>query len=106
MEKVLKRIGYTVETARNGVSAIEKINESAAFDLILLDVQMPDMNGYTFMFELHKEEKNRKIPVIVISAYSEMEPILRHRGVRGYLVKPVRMEELLEKIKEFIGPPE
>ncbi len=102
---VLKRLGYEVEIAQDGVTALQKIQDDPAFDLIFLDVQMPDMNGYTFMFELYREEKNRNIPIIVVSAYSEMAPIFKHRGVKDYLVKPVRMEELLEKVKQFVGPP-
>ncbi len=102
VKSVLERHGYKVATAGDGLQAMRIIQEEQNPDLILLDVQMPDMNGYTFMFELHKDESHRGIPVIVISAYSEMQPIFSHRGVKDYLVKPVRPEDLLKKISNIL----
>ena len=103
LKNILERKGYEVNTAYNGVEALEHVREAPFPNLILLDIQMPDMNGYTFMFELYREENRRAIPVIVVSAYSEMEPIFSHRGVKDYLVKPVQPEELLEKVSQYIS---
>ena len=82
---ILERQGFEVLTAENGVEALKHVGQEPYPDLIILDVQMPDMNGYTFMFELYREEKRRQIPVIVVSAFSEMQPIFAHRGIKDYI---------------------
>ncbi len=100
---ILERKGFEVLTALDGAEAIRLVEKEPFPDLIVLDVQMPDMNGYTFMFELYREEKRRNIPVIVVSAFSEMQPIFAHRGIKDYVVKPVNPDELIEKIKKFVN---
>jgi len=92
--------GYTVITAADGVEALAAIAQSKP-DLILLDVEMPKMNGYTFVGELAKMNFNPKIPVIVLTAHEELGPIFKRHGVRGYLIKPLNIEQVLVKIKEF-----
>jgi CheY-like chemotaxis protein len=100
--KRISESGYTVLTAGNGEEALAVIDKTRP-DLILLDVEMPKMNGYTFVGELVKKEFNPKIPVIVLTAHEEMGPIFKRHGVRGYLIKPLKIDEVLIKIKEITG---
>ncbi len=102
LKSILERQGFIVDTANDGMQAMNIIDDGMVPDLIVLDVEMPDMNGYTFMFELYREEKRRSIPVIVVSAYSEMQPIFSHRGVKDYLIKPTKPEDLLKKIRQHL----
>ena len=94
--------GYTVLTAGNGEEALAVLAQSKP-DVILLDVEMPKMNGYAFVGELAKKNYNPKIPVIVLTAHEELGPIFKRHGVRGYLIKPLKIDEVLAKIKELLG---
>ena len=102
-KRKLDRLGYEVFTAINGQEALGIVRKDPPPDLILLDVQMPVMNGYSFMLELKRMKDRKSVPVIVTTAYSEMQPIFTLKGVRGYLVKPIKMEELVEKIQQCLG---
>jgi len=93
----------SVVTAFDGDVGLEKVRVEKP-DLIVLDVQMPRVNGYTFMGELKKmPEPLSSIPVIVLTAHETMQPIFTLKGVRGYLVKPLKIDQLLTKIKECVG---
>ena len=89
-------------TAGDGEEGMAQIAKTKP-DMILLDVEMPKMNGYTFVGELAKKNFEPKIPVIVLTAHEELGPIFKRHGVRGYLIKPLKTEEVLAKIKELIG---
>ena len=97
----LENEGYEVDTAFDGTDGLEIVKKSLP-DLIILDIQMPKMNGYTFMIELKKISGGISIPVIVLTAYDDMEPIFRLKGVKEYLVKPINFDELFEKIKKCL----
>ena len=97
----LENEGYEATTALDGTEGLEMVKKSLP-DLIILDIQMPKMNGYTFMIELKKIPSGVSIPVIVLTAYDDMEPIFRLKGVREYLVKPINFDELFEKIKKCL----
>ena len=94
---------YSVVTAFDGDEGLSKISAEKP-DLIILDVQMPKMNGYTFMLEFRQMEEFSRIPVIVLTAHEEMQPIFTLKGVRGYLVKPIKFEQLFEKLEVLLGP--
>lgn len=102
-QKRIAEQGYNVITAANGEEALAVL-ETTRPDLILLDVEMPKMNGYTFMGELATKNLNPRIPVIVLTAHEEMGPIFKRHGVRGYLIKPLNIDDVVAKIKELIGP--
>ena len=81
--------GYAVCMAANGQEAL-KLLKNEAVDLILLDVMMPEMDGYAVLKELKADNRWRDIPVIMISALDEMESVVRciERGAEDYLAKP------------------
>ncbi len=95
---------YQVITASDGEEGLQKVLKEKP-DLVILDVQMPKMNGYTFMLEFRKLSEFSSIPVIVLTAHEEMQPIFTLKGVRGYLVKPIKFELLFEKLNALLGPP-
>ena len=97
--------GHTVEEVENGKQALEKLRADS-FDLVLLDIVMPEMDGYQVLEEMKKDGKLRDVPVIVISANDELENIVRgiELGADDYLPKsydPIllkaRIEACLEK---------
>lgn len=95
--------GYKVLTAGNGEEALAVLNQTKP-DLILLDVEMPKMNGYTFVGELAKKNLDPRIPIVVLTSHEELGPIFKRHGVRAYLIKPPKVEEIIAKIVELIGP--
>jgi sigma-B regulation protein RsbU (phosphoserine phosphatase) len=85
----LARHGLDVETAESGLVALATIR-SQAFDLVLLDVMMPGVDGYTVLRELKSDPETRDIPVIMISALDELDSVTRciEAGAEDYLPKP------------------
>jgi CheY-like chemotaxis protein len=96
--------GYDVQTAGNGYEALQCL-QSQKPDLILLDVQMPQMNGYTFLIEKNKIPEFVDIPVVILTAYNEIEPLLKRHGVKAYLLKPLKLQDLIDKVIELVGQP-
>jgi CheY-like chemotaxis protein len=86
----LKRLGYSdVATAVDGRQALECLREKA-FDLILLDVMMPELNGYEVLERLRADDQLRHLPVIMISAVDQVDSVVRciELGAEDYLPKP------------------
>jgi CheY-like chemotaxis protein len=85
----LKRQGYMVATAENGRQALEMLRADT-FDLVLLDIMMPVMNGYEVLQHLKANAALRHIPVIMISALSELDSVVRciEMGAEDYLSNP------------------
>lgn len=102
-QKKVAEQGYNVMVASNGEEALAAIAQKKP-DMILLDVEMPKMNGYTFVGELAKQNLNPKIPIVVLTAHEELGPIFKRHGVRGYLIKPLNLEQMIAKIQELLGP--
>jgi len=89
LSRQLVRQGYTVDTAEDGDSALERVR-NGSYDLILLDILMPGIDGIQVLEELKQDEKLRHIPVIMISALDEMSSVVRciEQGAEDYLPKP------------------
>ena len=93
--QLMESIGYQVEEAGNGLEALERINQES-FDLLLVDINMPKMDGYTFIEEVRKTPDVRATPAIMISTEeTEQDQDKAYAaGANFYLVKPVRIEAL------------
>ncbi|MCK5180309.1 MAG: response regulator, partial [Candidatus Omnitrophica bacterium] len=83
----LTKKGYEVFTAGDGNEGIEKVKAHSP-DLILLDVVMPEMNGYEFLRALKALEGKALTPVVMVTAKEEMEELFKFEGVKEYIVKP------------------
>ena len=93
---------YEVVEASDGESGFVKVKAQPP-DLILLDVMMPKMDGYTFLKKLKADTELGCIPVIVLTAKAKMSELFAIEGVREYIVKPYESKELLEKVKKYLG---
>jgi CheY-like chemotaxis protein/HPt (histidine-containing phosphotransfer) domain-containing protein len=101
--KILAKEDYDVKTAANGREAVEMVG-AESFDLILMDIQMPVMDGYEATRLIKSDKRTGAIPVIALTAHAmkgEKEKILG-AGFDGYLAKPVRREELIKEIAAFL----
>ena len=97
---LLELHGYTVREATNGREALAHLADPAAICLILLDLFMPDMNGWTFRTEQMKDPRVAHIPVVVISADASAAKRAISTGVIAALTKPVEFETLLQVVGE------
>ncbi|MDD1612898.1 MAG: response regulator [Methylococcaceae bacterium] len=99
LSRLLQYQGYRIETATNGLDALARLAEEA-FDLILLDVVMPEMNGINVLTKLKADKKFRQIPVILISACTEMCQVIKgiELGAEDYLPKPFNSTLLKARI--------
>jgi CheY-like chemotaxis protein len=101
MEYNLKKRGYSIDLARNGLEALQKVEENMP-DLILLDIKMPVMNGYEACLQLKKNPRTQNIPVIIVSVMADSEEALSLR-VKSYIPKPFNSEKLLDEVKHILG---
>lgn len=100
------------DIAENGRVAFKKYNESLdgrAYDLVLLDVAMPVMDGVQFLTlvreneEFHKVPVGNRLPVIMVTAYKERLKEVDDLGCADYIIKPIDVNELLRKVEAVIG---
>jgi chemosensory pili system protein ChpA (sensor histidine kinase/response regulator) len=102
-ERILRRNDYDVVTAKDGLDALDKLKEVVP-DVMLLDIEMPRMDGYELAIEMKKIESYAKVPIIMITSRTGE----KHRqkamdlGVNRYLGKPYQEANLLENISELI----
>jgi two-component system sensor histidine kinase/response regulator len=89
LSRRLERQGHRVFTASSGAMALQLMQEKA-FEVVLLDIMMPDMDGYEVLGHLKADERLRHVPVIMISAIDEVQSVVRciEAGAEDYLAKP------------------
>ncbi len=89
LSRRLEREGYSVDTAENGRAALEKL-ETGAFDLVLLDIVMPELDGFAVLQSIRANQRWKEVAVIMISALDEIRSVVRciEMGAEDYLPKP------------------
>lgn len=103
LEYAFRKAGYEVFIARDGSEVLEILKEQIP-DLILLDIMMPNVDGYTTLSEIKKNEKYDAIKVIFLSAKTGENDINKglELGADAYVTKPYSIKKLLEKVEELI----
>jgi adenylate cyclase len=101
---MLKQAGYQINVARDGVQALEVVSKSPP-DLIISDIDMPNMGGIDFCRTLKSNPKSREIPVIFLSGNKDTEDIVRgfHAGAIDYVFKPFNSLELLTRLDTHLS---
>lgn len=104
LSQTLTENGYRVRAVTNGARALESAR-AVPPDLILLDIRMPEMDGFQVCRELKGEERTRDVPVIFISALGEIEDKVRafHSGGVDYITKPFQVEEVLARTETHLA---
>ena len=97
----LKKQGYEIVVAYDGAEALQKMEKTSP-DLVLLDIVMPNVNGYAFVLEVKRLKEASRVPIIVLTCKEKLEDIFKIEGVKEYIVKPFEHNDLLEKIKKYI----
>lgn len=100
---VLREQNYQINVAQNGIQALEMV-EKVEPDLILLDVMMPEMDGFEACQRLKADEKTREIPIIFLTAKVETEDVVHgfEIGAIDYVTKPFNAIELLARVKTHL----
>lgn len=104
MVKMLEKLGCRVDTVDNGKEAIEKV-EQCPYDLVLMDCQMPEMDGYTATAEIRRREgPSGRIPIIAVTAHALAEDRERclNSGMDDYMSKPVQKESVSAMIRKWV----
>lgn len=104
----LKKEGFEVEVAYDGVEGLEKIKQDPP-DAIVLDVMMPEKDGYEVCSELKQDEKYQDIPIVMLTAVADHVGSTRYSHADGmsmeaddYLPKPASAEQITESIKSML----
>jgi CheY-like chemotaxis protein len=103
MRFLLEKNGFTVAEARNGIEGIELAKKMKP-RLILLDIQLPRMDGYAVAKALKKSEDVCNIPIVAVTSYAmvgDREKVLE-AGANGYMEKPIDPDTFVENIKKFL----
>lgn len=96
---------YDISLAEDGLEALKKAI-SDNYDLIIMDVMMPNLDGYEACRRLKANEKTKAIPIVLLTGRAQKSDILKgvQAGADDYLVKPYRLEDLLNRVNKYIGP--
>ena len=103
---LLKKDGHNITTANNGVEALAEVAKNAP-ELILLDVMMPEMDGYSVQTRLLENPKTKDIPIIILTAKGQLKDVFSmSTNVAAYMEKPFDPKTLRQKIKESLSSEE
>lgn len=102
MQTVLEAEGCGIELANGGQSALAKV-EAAVPDPILLDVMMPDMNGYEVVQRIWQKPELSSISILLVTAHEQAKVIEGlEAGANGFICKPIDFDELLMQVKALL----
>ncbi|MES2940814.1 MAG: response regulator [Pseudomonadota bacterium] len=104
LTSALEHKGAEVEVARNGVEALHKLSTAVAVDMVLMDVMMPQMDGYTAMREIRRNPQWQKLPIIAVTAKAMKDDQERclAAGASDYLAKPIELERLFSLMRVWM----
>ena len=99
--ELLESEGYEVSSAVNGLEGLKCLETTPLPDLILIDLMMPIMDGYTFRVEQLKNSHWSKIPTIVMSAEANAKEKMKSYKITAFLSKPVELETILKTVARY-----
>ena len=105
IKSCLEKEGYNISEANNGLEALNKVQSGEKFDLFLVDVNMPEMDGISFVKELRKNSQYDKVPVVMLTTESQPEKRLQGAaaGATGWIVKPFDPAQFVKVVKKLMS---
>ena len=93
--------GAKVTTAEDGAQALAKI-EQGEFDVVVLDLEMPNMNGFELLLRLRAVDRTRELPVVILTSREDADTAVKafDAGATAYSMKPVNWERLRQRVRE------
>jgi CheY-like chemotaxis protein len=101
MKRILEANGYNVSLASDGLTGLMQASLESP-DLILLDVNMPDLNGYQVAQSLRQMERTKNIPILFVSATPDLKHEYRRVGGNGYITKPIDVDQISEQVAAYL----
>ncbi|MEK7680114.1 MAG: response regulator [Deltaproteobacteria bacterium] len=105
VHEILVMNGHEIIEAKNGVDAVKAASSGALPDVILMDIQLPEMDGVTAMRIIKSQERTKNVPVLALTASAmkgDEEKLLGY-GFDGYLAKPIDIKKLIEMVTESVS---
>ena|SRR5207253_2595204 len=105
LEAVLRRIGFDVELAEDGAVGLEKLGKNGKFDLVLLDLMMPKVNGYEFIDKVTKDYRDGRRPHIIVFTAAGQRGVdkIPANSVCNSILKPFDLEKFIEMISDCLN---
>lgn len=102
---IMKKEGFTITTAEDGLDGLEKLYATPNIDLIISDINMPRMDGFTFIKTVREQEAYRDLPIVVLSTEGQEHDIQSglSLGANLYMVKPAQPEKMVKNVKMLLG---
>ena len=102
---ILKKEGYKVTMAEDGLDGLEKLYAADDIDLVISDINMPNMDGFTFIRTVREQEVYRNLPIVVLSTEGQEKDIKQgiSLGANLYMVKPAQPQQMVRNIKMLLG---
>ncbi len=101
----LEREGFTVTTAADGPSALEAVR-SAAPDVVILDVMLPGIDGYSLQIKISQDASTKDLPIVVLTALEPSKTLFqKFPQVVGFMTKPFKTEDLLQTVTQALNRP-
>lgn len=102
---ILKKEGYKVTMAEDGLDGLEKLYAADDIDLVISDINMPNMDGFTFIRTVREQEAYRNLPIVVLSTEGQEKDIKQgiSLGANLYMVKPAQPQQMVRNIKMLLG---
>ena len=101
---IMKKEGFKVTVAEEGLDGLEKLY-SSTYDLVISDVNMPRMDGFTFVRTVREQETYRDLPIVILSTEGQEHDIQEglSLGANLYMVKPAQPDTMVKNVKMLIG---
>ena len=102
---IMKKEGFTITTAEDGLDGLEKLYAAEHVDLIISDINMPRMDGFTFIKTVREQEAYRDLPIVVLSTEGQEHDIQQglSLGANLYMVKPAQPDKMVKNVRMLLG---
>lgn len=103
---IMKKEGFRVTQAEDGLDGLEKLySAEEPVDLIISDINMPRMDGFTFIKNVREQEAYRDLPIVILSTEGQEKDIQQgiQLGANLYMVKPAQPEKMIKNVRMLIG---
>jgi DNA-binding response OmpR family regulator len=102
---VLERQGHSVDVADNGIDGLKLLTDPGDYNLVLLDIIMPGLDGLQVLASAKKSEKSKHIPIVMLTALAQENVVLQgiKLGAKDYIRKPFHPTELIDRVSKLIA---